>query len=339
MIDFDKIEDNRSKSANDRVLIIDGLNTYIRVFSSVPVLSETGDHVGGVVGFLRSMASEIRSFNPSRCIIVFDGKGGSVRRRKIYPEYKMNRVNKFKLRRDGSMTLEEESESMRKQMIQLMQYLECLPVQLVCVDNIEADDAIAYLAMQHFTDSQKIRIVSTDRDFIQLVSDRLEVYSPMKKVLYTPDRIREEFGIHPDNYLLYRIVDGDVNDNIPGVPGVGIKTLIKRFPEITEQSLSPGQFLERAMVLNEDKKPPSIVQTIVNSKDILDRNYELMQLNDTDISFNAKERVRASVESEVPKLDKVKFKTYIFRDRIVNFANVDSWLLTSFNGLNSWAIH
>ena len=76
---------------DDRVLIIDGLNTFIRVFSVIPTTNDDGIHVGGIVGFLRSIGYTINMFRPTRVIIVFDGKGGSKRRRKLYPEYKAKR--------------------------------------------------------------------------------------------------------------------------------------------------------------------------------------------------------------------------------------------------------
>ena len=76
---------------NDKVLIIDGLNTFIRVFSVIPTTNDDGIHVGGIVGFLRSIGYTINMIRPTRTIVVFDGKGGSNRRRKIYPEYKQNR--------------------------------------------------------------------------------------------------------------------------------------------------------------------------------------------------------------------------------------------------------
>ena len=68
---------------NENVLIIDGLNTFIRVFSVIPTTNDDGTHIGGIVGFLKSIGYTINMFRPTRCIIVFDGKGGSSRRRKL----------------------------------------------------------------------------------------------------------------------------------------------------------------------------------------------------------------------------------------------------------------
>ena len=86
-----------SGEPNDSVLLIDGLNTFIRVFTAIPTTNEDGIHIGGIVGFLRSLAYTINMVRPTRTIIVFDGKGGSNRRRKIFPQYKMGRKMSHRL--------------------------------------------------------------------------------------------------------------------------------------------------------------------------------------------------------------------------------------------------
>jgi len=73
---------NIDKHKNSRVLVIDGLNTFIRCWSSIPTMNDDGDHVGGVVGVLKSIGYAIRMTQPTRCIVVFDGKGGSQTRKK-----------------------------------------------------------------------------------------------------------------------------------------------------------------------------------------------------------------------------------------------------------------
>jgi 5'-3' exonuclease len=82
---FERSKERRVFDSDDRILIIDGHNTFIRVISSVAALNIDGMNVGGITGFLRSIGSNIRDFNPTRCIVVFDGKGGSTRRKSIYP--------------------------------------------------------------------------------------------------------------------------------------------------------------------------------------------------------------------------------------------------------------
>tara|TARA_R100001463_G_scaffold12525_1_gene34055 strand:- start:310 stop:711 length:402 start_codon:yes stop_codon:yes gene_type:complete len=97
------------------------------------------------------------------------------------------------------------------------------------MENIEADDVIGYLS-KHIYKNNKTTIVSTDKDFLQLVDKTTNVYSPTKKKMYDEDKVFEEYGIHPSNFLLFRMFDGDKSDGIPGVNGIGKKTLIKLFP-------------------------------------------------------------------------------------------------------------
>ena len=222
---LDQVKDEEHKSVthlNDRVLIIDGLNTFIRSFAVNPAINEDGLHIGGMMGFLKSIRYTCDILKPSRCIIVFDGKDGSKRRRKIYPEYKENRKVKQRLNRnvDWGTAPQDEEESMKQQMGRLIEYLEQLPLTLISIDGIEADDTIAYISQQLLSESD-IFIMSTDKDFLQLVDDRVKVWSPTKKKLYTKKVIQEEYGIPSRNIFTYRILDGDKSDNIIGVQGAG----------------------------------------------------------------------------------------------------------------------
>ena len=150
---LDKVKDEEHKSVtrlNDRVLIVDGLNTFIRAFSINPSINDDGLHIGGMIGFLKSLRYTCDILKPSRCIIVFDGKNGSARRQKIYPEYKATRKVKKRLNRnvDWGTAPQDEEQSMIQQMGRLVEYLEQLPLTLVCVDGIEADDGMAYISQQ-----------------------------------------------------------------------------------------------------------------------------------------------------------------------------------------------
>ena len=144
-----------SGEPNDKVLIIDGLNTFIRCFSAIPTLNDDGAHVGGIVGFLRSIGYAIRTIRPTRTILVFDGKGGSNRRRKIFPEYKMGRKMSYRLNRAHDfLTREEEQKMMIRQLNRVVEYLECLPVNIINMENTEADDVIGYLSKHVFKENK-----------------------------------------------------------------------------------------------------------------------------------------------------------------------------------------
>ena len=212
---------------NDSVMLIDGMNLFIRVFSAIPTTNEDGIHIGGIVGFLRSLAFNINMIRPTRTIIVFDGKGGSNRRRKIFPQYKMGRKMSYRLNRAHDfLTREEEQKMMIRQLNRVVEYLECLPLSIMNMENCEADDVIGYLS-KHIYKENKTTIVSTDKDFLQLVDETTRVYSPTKKKMYDETKVFDEYGIHPKNFLLFRMFDGDKSDGIPGVNGIGKKTLNK----------------------------------------------------------------------------------------------------------------
>ena len=330
-------EQGTGSSKDSHLMIIDGLNTFIRVFSAVPALNDDGDHIGGVTGFLRSIAANIRQHKPTRCVIVFDGKGGARRRKDIYPEYKANRANKTAFNRYQEFaSLEDEQDSMKRQFGRLIQYLNCLPVTTLSIDNVEADDIMAYIANEIYTkDDNRATIVSTDRDFLQLVNNRISVWSPIKKKMYTPSVMREEFGFSPKNYLLYRSFIGDKSDNIPGLKGVGPKSLIKHFPMFTEdKELTVQDLVEYAT--NVDKKY-KVHELVSNNEELLELNYKLMQLKEVDINGNAKMLTLDKVKGDIDKLNTYEFKKMFMRDKMYTvIKDLDSWLKNSFNALNAY---
>ena len=319
-------DENSNIDKNSKVLIIDGLNTFIRSYSVNPALNDDGMHIGGISGFLKSIRYAISINKPSRCIIVFDGKDGSKRRQKLYPEYKQNRKVKKRLNRhvDWSRSPVSEEESMTMQMSRLIQYLEYLPLTLICVDGIEADDGIAYISKQILNDS-KITIMSTDKDFLQLVDNRIGVWSPTKKKLYTPDTIFEEFGIPSRNLLTYRILDGDKSDNISGIKGAGLKSIIKYIPQISiDKDFTAKDLIEFA---NNTDSTSKLLSNIKNGGNTIKINYLLMQLSDVDISNYNKLRLQDGVSKDIQSLVKHKFQLMFIKDKLNSqIQNLDSWM-------------
>jgi 5'-3' exonuclease len=327
---LDQVKDEDHKAVNhlnDRVLVIDGLNTFIRAFAVNPAINEDGLHIGGMMGFLKSIRYTCDILKPSRCIIVFDGKDGSKRRRKIYPEYKENRKVKQRLNRnvDWGTAPMDEQQSMRQQMGRLVEYLEQLPLTLISIDGIEADDTIAYISQQLLPKSD-IFIMSTDKDFLQLVDDRVKVWSPTKKKLYTTKEVFEEYGVHSHNMLTYRILDGDKSDNIGGIKGAGLKTIKKFCPEISsEEKFDVRDLLE--FVNNSDSKI-KVLENIKKSSNLIKRNYLLMQLNNVDIPNHTKMKIQGAVNGDVPQLIKYKFQTMFLKDKLTSaIPNLDSWIM------------
>ena len=339
---LDNIDDSEKTgklNLNDKVLIIDGLNTFIRSFSVNPAMNDDGVHIGGIAGFLKSIRYTLSVIKPTRCIIVFDGKNGSKRRRKIYPEYKAQRKIKKRLNRnvDWGTAPADEQESMKLQMGRLVEYLEYLPLTLVSIDGVEADDVMAYISKQLLLKS-KIVLMSTDKDFLQLVDNRISVWSPTKKILYTPEKVKDEYGIPSKNLLTYRILDGDKSDNINGVQGAGLKSIIKYIPSITEDNeFNAKNLLD--FVNNSDSKI-KLLENIKNSSNLIKRNYLLMQLNKVDIPNHTKRKITDTVRRDIPELVKYKLQTMVMKDKLyANILDFGGWVkefirLNHLKGLN-----
>ena len=325
------------KNANDRILIIDGLNTFIRSFVVVPTVNEHGTHVGGITGFLMSIGYAIRNIKPTRVIICFDGKGGSQRRRKLFPDYKATRRVKHRMTRINEFnSVDDERVAMAQQLQRLSQYLEQLPITVMSIENIEADDAMAYISQQIYPKSQCI-LMSTDKDFLQLVDDRVQVWSPTKKKFYGRETISEEFSIESKNFLMYRVITGDSSDNIPGIRGAGTKTLMKRLPLLFDQDkVSLDNIFEYIEKNNDGTK---LAKDILDSKDILELNFKLMQLEDVDISGRSKESINNICSQDIPKLVKPNFMKMLLEDSInMNIKNPELWLKDTFSLLNTFAL-
>ena len=327
---------NIDKHKNSRVLIIDGLNTFIRCWTSIPTMNDDGDHVGGVIGVLKSIGYAIRMVQPTRCIVVFDGKGGSQTRKKQFEGYKAQREgNQLRVNRAyaGMMNDEDEKESMKRQFVWLNEVLNYLPVTTMIYDGVEADDVMAYITTQLLKEDEQAVVMSTDKDFLQLVDDKTIVWSPTKKKIYNKKAVREEYGIESENILLYRILDGDSSDNIPGVYGCGIKTLIKRFPEITEQK---EVSVEDLFNLCETKKVETkgkikLYNDILEAKDQILMNQKLMQLKDVDISGVIKMQVLDRFNQEIRPLNKIDFLKILLKYKVVNnFGDINDWTKGTF---------
>ena len=170
---INKSEENKpeelKKDQLSDILIIDGLNTFIKSFCVSPYMNADGIHTGGISGFLKSIGYAIKLFNPTKCVIVFDGVGGSQKRRKIYTDYKNKRITKIRINRTylDNSNADDEEKSLKKQLIRTVDYLNNLPLTVMSIDNVEADDVIAYLALDKFKNSN-ITIMSSDKDFLQL---------------------------------------------------------------------------------------------------------------------------------------------------------------------------
>jgi len=319
---------------NDRVLIIDALNTFLRSFVVVHQLNPQGNHIGGMVGFLKSLGHAIELTNPTRVILVFDGEGGSTNKRNLYPEYKANRRLKKITNWDAFDDQEEESEAITTQIVRLIQYLKCLPVDIIVEDKIEADDVIGYIAKVL---RKEVFIMSSDKDYIQLVSDKVTVYSPTKKKFYNPETVQKEFGILPINYLTQKILLGDNGDDVPGVHGLGEKTMLKLFPMLKEDR--QVRLIEVLDHCRRNLDSSKMYGKIANFSYQLEINQKLMDLHDPNIPEDSIQAIKETLVNPKETMDKKKFLRMYEDDTLQNaIPNAELWLFNKFEKLKHYKV-
>jgi len=317
------------------ILIIDGLNTFLRNFTMVNHINPDGHHIGGLTGFLKSVGYAIRMVDPTKIVIVFDGVGGSNARRNLFPDYKANRNTSRITNYDIFSSKDEEQESISNQMERLVQYLKCLPVTVISIDGLEADDIIGYVATKFelHEETQKVTIMSADKDFLQLVSDKTSAYSPTKKKIYTPKEVQEEYGVSSDNFINYKILLGDQSDNVPGISGLGPKKIIKLFPELTGNKVTLESIIEKsAELINENK----LYLSVVERRHQLEINRRLMSLDGDFLSPDNKQLVKQAFTNSY-ELNIPIFLQLYHNDKLgESIPNVQSWLTQLFGYPNSF---
>lgn len=329
-------EQNKYKDKNDNVMLVDGTNTFFRCFGANPSQNEEGYHVGGMLGFLYSVGVGIRTSMPTRVIIVFDGRGGSKRRKKIYEGYKQGRAFKSTLRRAGGVSdLEDTDVSLKRQFARLIDYLQLLPVTIINIDNIEADDVISYLATNVF--EKEVTIFSSDKDFLQLIDDRITVYLPTKKKHYNTKKFKDDFIVSSYNYIHRKCIEGDTSDNIPGIKGIGKVTIDKKLGFLKEDKFyNFDEFFEKINKLYEETND-NVYEKLINNKEIYERNYKLMQLKDVDISGSFKSSIREIEKQEIQELKIIDFFNLCKQDMLSSvFKNPTNWLRDNFSRLDRY---
>ena len=329
---LNNVQKDDTSNPNSRVLIIDGLNLYLRTFAVNGMLNDRGVPIGGMMGFMKSLAYAIRETNPTRVMVIYDGAGGSQRRRKMSPDYKGNRKPGKRITRwDAFKNVEEEKQAMKIQFSRLLEYLDTLPINVISIDRIEADDTIAYITNNLLED--EVIIMSADQDFLQLVNERVTVWSPIKKIFYTPEKVLEDYGVPAHNFLMYKILMGDKSDNLEGVKGLAPKKLPKILPDISSNPLDLDFILDYA-----SKGTEPMHKRIVESVNQLTLNEKMMDLKNPPISGELKSLIRKLISQPINLLSSNDFITMYTDDQMGNAIDIpDIWLKQHFTRLNSYA--
>tara|TARA_R100001460_G_scaffold5110_1_gene14232 strand:- start:208 stop:1239 length:1032 start_codon:yes stop_codon:yes gene_type:complete len=317
---------------SERILFIDGLNLFFRNFAVMNMVNPDGVHIGGLGGFFRSLGAMIRQINPTQVYVVFDGAGSANNRKNINPLYKSGRDLQRITNWDAFDDKQDEDDSKVDQMVRVIQYLKTLPVKTVSIDKVEADDIISYLCNKVINKPEdKAFIVSSDKDFIQLVNDNVIVYRPMEKEYYTEQTVIDKYKMSPKNFILHKTLLGDNSDKIKGVKGLGEKGLYKKFPELMERDMD----LQDIFNICEAKFKDHVVYArVLQNMDEMENNYKIMNLENPMISDKEKEYLDKVVNSEIPPYIPEQFVAFYNQDKLGGMIrNVEFWVKDIFEKL------
>ena len=317
---------------SERILFIDGLNLFFRNFAVMNMVNPDGVHIGGLGGFFRSLGAMIRQMDPTQVYVVFDGAGSANNRKNINPLYKSGRDLQRITNWDAFDDKRDEDDSKVDQMVRVIQYLKTLPVKTVSIDKVEADDIIAYLCNKVINDPKdKAFIVSSDKDFIQLVNDNVIVYRPMEKEYYTEQTVIDKYKMSPKNFILHKTLLGDSSDKIKGIKGLGEKGLYKKFPELMDRDMD----LEDIFTICEAKLKDHVVYArVLQNMDEIEKNYKIMDLDNPMISKKEEEYLDKLVSSDIPPYLPEQFVAFYNQDKLGGMIrNVEFWVKDLFEKL------
>ena len=316
----------------ERILFIDGLNLFFRNFAVMNMVNPDGVHIGGLGGFFRSLGAMIRQIDPTQVYVVFDGAGSANNRKNINPLYKSGRDLQRITNWDAFDDKQDEDDSKVDQMVRVIQYLKTSPVKTVSIDKVEADDIISYLSGVVINDTKdKAFIVSSDKDFIQLVSDNVIVYRPMEKEYHTEQTVIDKYKMSPKNFILHKTLLGDNSDKIKGVKGLGEKGLYKKFPELMERDMD----LQDIFSICEAKFKDHVVYArVLQNMDEMENNYKIMNLENPMLSTREKEYLDKLVSSDIPPYLPEQFVAFYNQDKLGGMIrNVEFWVKDLFEKL------
>src|SRR5438477_1526004 len=205
----------------ERLMLLDGFGLVYRGYFALPPLTTSrGELVNGVFGFCSIVLRGFADLKPDYVAVAFDLSGPTFRHEQ-YADYKATRTRM--------------PDDLASQFPKVREVVKALRIPVYELQGFEADDVIGTLTVQSEEQNLETTIVTVDLDMLQLVTDRTRLMTTRSgvenTVLYDPARIRERFGLRPDQMVDYKALKGDPTDNIPGVPGVGEKTAAKLIRE------------------------------------------------------------------------------------------------------------
>ncbi|MGE3477773.1 MAG: 5'-3' exonuclease H3TH domain-containing protein, partial [Rhodospirillaceae bacterium] len=283
-----------AKNGPRHVYLVDGSGYIFRAFHALPPMTRPdGTPVNAVYGFT-SMLLKLREETDADCIIVVFDSARTSFRNEIYADYKAHRP--------------EPPEELVPQFALIREATTALGLPSIEQNGFEADDLIATYARLGAKQGAEVTIVSSDKDLMQLVGGPIAMFDPVKARKIGPDEVREKFGVGPDKVVEVQSLAGDSTDNVPGVPGIGIKTAAELINQYGD--------LETLLTRASEIKQPKRRENLIANADKARISRELVTLKDdidVKVTLEAMLLKPADREPLVTFLEKQGFKSLIGR--------------------------
>ncbi len=271
-----------------KVVLIDGSSYVYRAFYALPPLtSPKGEPTGAIYGFVRMIAKLLNELKPQYIAVVFDHPGKTFRHEE-FKEYKATR--------------KETPDDLKIQIPRIKQILKLWGIKVLEIPGYEADDIIATLAKKAEEESFEVIIVTPDKDMLQLVDDKIKVLNPINDTLFDIEKVKQKYGIYPQQFIDYLSIIGDNVDNIIGVHGVGPKTAQKLLEEF-------GNIQQ--IYKNIDKLKEKLKEAFLEAKDRINLNKKLIELK-TDVPVDISIEDLKKLPADMVRLKEL-FKEFGFK--------------------------
>ena len=255
-----------SLKKTDHFYLVDGSGYIFRAYYALPPLSRKSDGLptGAVSGFcsmlfklLEDARSDDSKHKPTHFAVIFDSARKNFRN-EIYSDYKANRA--------------EAPDDLAPQFEYIRKSVEAFNLPSIELLNYEADDLIATYAKKITEAGAKVTVISSDKDLMQLVSNKIRLFDPMKSKVIGEKEVLEKFGVKPHQVIDVQSLAGDSSDNVPGVPGIGVKTAA----ELINKYKNLENLLNKASEIPQNKRR----ETLLSNKDKAELSKKLVTLKD-----------------------------------------------------------
>jgi DNA polymerase I len=274
--------------------------------------------MGGCIGFLKTLRKLTEEMQP-RMIYTCWESGGSARRRALYPQYKLNR-QPAKLNRFYEDDIPDTDDNKQHQLEALIHMTKNVPICQLYTPDCEGDDLVAYLCRGALRDANKI-VLSSDKDMNQLLDDNTKIYSLHKKTFVTVQTVIDEFRVLPKHFALAKSLCGDSGDNVPGIRGMGFKTVARLFPILgLADDLLVQDVVNYAQTHVAESK---IFKRVVDQQADVHRNWQLVHLDGSMLSATQQHKLDDRIAAFVPRADRIGLIKCLIKEGVGDFNVID----------------